>query len=122
MAILKAAAFLLTLTGIGGIVGAVETGTSPVNAVVVFMAGCIAMAAYIKAEGIPYREKKIYGKEGAEMQSPLANSAEELKELCQPVITYLEKYCDPYTEVHISMDGIKVTSVQCGVPARTKDG
>lgn len=56
------------------------------------------------------------------MQNPLANSADELKELCQPVIAYLEKYCDPYTEVHISMDGIKVTSVQCEIPARIKDG
>lgn len=58
------------------------------------------------------------------MKKPLISDSdvEQLKVMCQPVISYLEKYCDPYTEVHISMDGIKVTSVQCGIPAKAKDG
>lgn len=39
-----------------------------------------------------------------------------LSEICMPVVKYLKKNSDPYTEVHISVDGIKVTSVKCGIP------
>ena len=58
MLILKIAAFWLTVIGIGGIVGAIETGTSPVNATVVFLIGCITMAVYVKADSLKYRRDK----------------------------------------------------------------
>ena len=48
--------------------------------------------------------------------------ADEFRTMCRPIISYLEKYCDPYTEVHISMDEIKVTSIECGIPVKAKDG
>lgn len=63
MSCLRSAAFLLILIGIGGITGAIETGTSPVNAVAVFLIGCLMMAAYIKAESISCWKEKNYGKE-----------------------------------------------------------
>lgn len=50
MLILKTAAFLLPLIGLGGIAGAVETGTSPVNSLIVFCAGCLVMLLYIKLD------------------------------------------------------------------------
>lgn len=52
MIFLKIAAFWLPVIGIGGIVGTIETGTSPVNAVIVFLIGSVVLAAYIKAESI----------------------------------------------------------------------
>lgn len=58
MIILKIAAFWLPLIGIGGIVGAIETGTSPVNAAVAFFTGCMAMAVYAKADSLRYRRDK----------------------------------------------------------------
>lgn len=122
MIILKTAAFLLPLIGLGGIAGAAETGTSPVNSVIVFCAGCLVMLLYIKLDkAVCWKdEPATRGKERMGMEK-FASRADELKEMCQPIISYLEKHCDPYTEVHISMDGIKVTSVQCGIPVRTKD-
>lgn len=51
MIILKIAAFWLPVIGIGGIVGAIETGTSPVNATVAFFTGCMAMAVWGALQG-----------------------------------------------------------------------
>lgn len=58
MMILKTAAFCLLMVGVGGIAGAIETGTSPVNATVMFFAGCMAMAVYAKADSLRYRRNK----------------------------------------------------------------
>lgn len=58
MLILKIAAFWMPVMGIGGIVGAVETGTSPVNAVIVFLAGCILLALYSRLDSIRYRRDR----------------------------------------------------------------
>lgn len=63
MIFLKTAAFCSLVIGIGGIAGAIERGTSPVNAIVVFLVGCLMMAVYIKAESISCWKKKTYGKE-----------------------------------------------------------
>lgn len=41
---------------------------------------------------------------------------EKFKALCKPVVDYIAENGDPYTEVHISMDKIYVTSVECGIP------
>ncbi len=56
------------------------------------------------------------------MDKPLVSDVNEFREMCQPILSYLKKYGDPYSEVHISMDGIKVTSVVCGIPAKITDG
>lgn len=48
MFILKAAAFWTLVTGIGGIAGAIETGTSPVRAAASFLTGCLLTALYGK--------------------------------------------------------------------------
>ncbi len=58
MLILKIAAFWMPVMGIGGIIGAVETGTSPVNAVIVFLAGCILLALYSYLDSIRYRRDR----------------------------------------------------------------
>lgn len=58
MVLLKIAAFWMPVAGIGGIVGAIETGTSPVNAVAVFLIGCMVMAVYVKLDSIRYRRDK----------------------------------------------------------------
>ena len=63
MIIHKTLAFVLPVTGLSGIAGAIETGTSPVNAVVVFAVGCLVMAAYIRQEGWDVIIGKIEGKE-----------------------------------------------------------
>ncbi len=55
------------------------------------------------------------------MERPIIDNTDEFKRMCLPIISYLEKYCDPYTEVHISMDEIKVTSTECGISVRVKD-
>ena len=65
MLILKALAFVLPLIGLSGIAGAIETGTSPMNAVMVFLTGCLVMAAYIRQEGWDVIIGKIEGKEEA---------------------------------------------------------
>lgn len=118
MTILKIFAFCMPLIGLCGIAGAVETGTSPVNASILFLVGCFVMAAYIRQEGWAVI---MEGKGEMEMKRPFISHADELREMCQPIISYLEKHGDPYSEVHISMDGIKITSVQCGIPAKAKD-
>ncbi|MBD5461482.1 MAG: hypothetical protein HDR24_00245, partial [Lachnospiraceae bacterium] len=48
---------------LSGIAGAIETGTSPMNAVMVFLTGCLVMAAYIRQEGWDVIIGKIEGKE-----------------------------------------------------------
>ena len=58
MIILKIAAFWLPVVGISGIVGAIETGTSPVNAIIVFLTGCIVMSVYAWLNSIRYRHNK----------------------------------------------------------------
>ena len=65
MTILKTAAFCMPLVGLCGIVGAIETGTSPVNASVLFFSGCFVMAAYMKLTGWDVIIGKIEGKEEA---------------------------------------------------------
>jgi len=52
MTILKTIAFCMPLIGLCGIVGAAETGTSPVNASILFLAGCLVMATYIRLMGL----------------------------------------------------------------------
>ncbi len=42
---------------------------------------------------------------------PFFDDMKGFKEICKPIISYLKNHCDPYTEVHNSIDGIKVTSV-----------
>lgn len=39
-----------------------------------------------------------------------------LTDLCKPIVEYLKIYGDMYTTVHITMDEIKVTSVECSIP------
>ena len=58
MILLKIAAFWLPVIGIGGIVGAIETGTSPVKAIVVFLIGCLVMAVYARLDSVRYRRNK----------------------------------------------------------------
>ena len=50
------------------------------------------------------------------MERPIIKNRDELKKICQPIVDYLQKNCNPYIEVHISMDEIRVTSVECGIP------
>lgn len=49
------------------------------------------------------------------MNRPIIKDTEELKRLCNPVVEYLRKNCDPYTEVHITDSEIKVISVESGI-------
>lgn len=58
MLILKIAAFWMPVMGIGGLIGAIETGTSPVNAVIVLLIGCILFALYYRLDSIRYRRDK----------------------------------------------------------------
>ncbi len=58
MLVLKTAAFWLPVIGIGGIAGAIETGTSPVNAVAAFLIGCVLMTAYAKLDSVRYRRDR----------------------------------------------------------------
>lgn len=58
MFILKIAAFWLPVIGIGAIAGAIETGTSPVNAMIIFLAGCFLLALYSRLDSIRYRKDK----------------------------------------------------------------
>lgn len=54
------------------------------------------------------------------MKRPVITDADKFKKLCEPIIKYLRKNCNPYIEVRISMDEIKVTSVECGIPTQEK--
>lgn len=58
MIILKIAACWLPVIGIGAVIGAIETGTSPVNAVIVFLTGCLMMALYVRLDRIRFRRDK----------------------------------------------------------------
>lgn len=58
MIILKIAAFWLPVAGIGGIIGAIETGTSPMKAIIVFLIGCLVMAVYARLDSVRYRRNK----------------------------------------------------------------
>lgn len=58
MFILKVAAFWLPMIGIGAVVGAIETGTSPVNAAIVFLAGCFLLALYSRLNSLRCRRDK----------------------------------------------------------------
>lgn len=55
------------------------------------------------------------------MERPFISDREAVREMCKPVISYLRKNCDPYTEVHITMDEIKITTVGCGIPVKEND-
>ena len=44
-----------------------------------------------------------------------AKELEKLKELCTPVMKYLRSNSDPYTEICISEDGIKVKQIIVGI-------
>lgn len=46
---------------------------------------------------------------------------EKIREMCRPVVDYLENNGTPYNEVHISVDAIKVTSVECCIPLEKGD-
>lgn len=113
---LKAAAFCLLLIGIGGIAGAVETGTSPVNAVVVFLIGCLAMAAYMKEESISCWKEKTYGKEKVmsgfekeELQTRIKGMAPEEQAAAAktlPDSILFEELCRRYTDLREKVDNI----------------
>lgn len=40
----------------------------------------------------------------------------ELEELYKPLAEYLERNHDPYTEIHVSMDAVKLMVVHQGIP------
>ncbi len=50
------------------------------------------------------------------MEKPIIANIDEFAEMCKPIIEQLEKLGNPYIEVHISMNQIKVTSVEVGIP------
>ena len=50
------------------------------------------------------------------LKKMVVKDIEKFKALCKPVVDYIAENGDPYTEVHISMDKIDVTSVECGIP------
>lgn len=54
------------------------------------------------------------------MKGPVITDTDRFKKLCEPIVEYLRKNCNPYIEVHISMDEIKVTSVECGISTQEK--
>ncbi len=58
MSILKDAALWMSVIGIGGIAGAIETRTSPMNAVVVLAAGCAAGAVLGLLDRVRYKKDK----------------------------------------------------------------
>jgi alkaline phosphatase len=46
------------------------------------------------------------------------SEAEELKELCQPVVDWLKKNHDPHTEVHITAEHIDLMESVIGIPVK----
>ncbi len=52
------------------------------------------------------------------MKKPVVLDMEKFADMCKPIVKYLEDNGTPYTEVHISMDEIKVTTVECGIPLK----
>lgn len=117
MVLLKIAAFWMPVAGIGGIVGAIETGTSPVNATIVFLMGCTVFATYIKAENIPCRgkkkscrkERKMSGLEKDELQIRMRGMTVEEKTLVAktlPDSILLEELCRRHMELREKVDNI----------------
>ena len=45
----------------------------------------------------------------------------KFSELCKPIIEHLKENGNPYIEIHISLDKIKVVSVECGIPTTKGD-
>lgn len=56
------------------------------------------------------------------MERPVIKNMDELKNMCQPIADFLHENCNPYTEIHISNEMISVTTVECGIPIKRKDG
>lgn len=46
----------------------------------------------------------------------LSYDIEHISNLCQPLVEYLKLNGTPYTEIHISMNEVKITSVELGIP------
>lgn len=46
---------------------------------------------------------------------------EEIKKLCKPIVEYLEKKQDPYTEIVISMDFVKMKKEVLSVPNKATE-
>lgn len=51
-----------------------------------------------------------------QIREPVFIDDQRFIEMCMPIVEYLKKNGNMYTEVHISIDEIKVTSVECGIP------
>lgn len=50
-----------------------------------------------------------------------AKEAEKLKVLCQPIVEWLEKNYDPYTQVQITSDNIELVQKTVGIPLKMAD-
>lgn len=46
----------------------------------------------------------------------MKHNMEEIASLCRPLISYLQTNCDQYTEIHISVEEIKITSAELEIP------
>ena len=53
---------------------------------------------------------------GGKMERPVIKNMTELKDMCLPIMEYLKEFCDPYVEVHIGSEDIRVTSTECFIP------
>ena len=51
-----------------------------------------------------------------EIRTELNEQMEDLRELCKPLIEYLHCKYEPYTEICISSEGIKVKQTVIGIP------
>jgi hypothetical protein len=50
------------------------------------------------------------------------DEAEMLKKSCQPIIDWLEKNHDPYTQVQVSIDSIEIVQKTMGIPIGYQSG
>lgn len=41
-----------------------------------------------------------------------------IMEMCNPLIGYLKAQCDPYTEILVTQDGVKVKQTIMGMPEK----
>ncbi len=77
---------------------------------------------HVDGAQFPLAAHHVEGTEGKgkedKMNRPIISDTKEFAEMCKPIIEYLEKCGNPYTEVHISVHEIKVTSVECGIPLK----
>lgn len=90
MLILKTAAFCLPLIGLGGIAGAVETGTSPVNAIIVFCTGCLVMLLYVKSDkAVCWRDEPAA--RGKERKLEKIEFLKMRKEMCETTIAHCKE-------------------------------